>query len=47
LHHSAFSLSVSAPRQVGAGRCEQATEVFKNELVRWTPILTASGAKPE
>jgi hypothetical protein len=38
---------VSAPRQVGAGRGEKATEVFKNELVRWTPILKAGGVKPE
>ena len=26
---------------------EKATEVFKDELVRWTPILKAGGAKPE
>ena len=24
---------------------EKATEVFKDELVRWTPILKAGGAK--
>jgi hypothetical protein len=38
---------VPAPRQVGAGRGEQATEVFKDELMRWTPILKVGGVKPE
>ena len=26
---------------------DKATEVFKDELVRWTPILKAGGTKPE
>jgi hypothetical protein len=30
-----------------ARRGEKATEVFKAELVRWTPILKAGGVKPE
>ena len=33
------------PVRDGGG--EKATDVFKDELVRWTPILKAGGAKPE
>jgi hypothetical protein len=47
LHHSVFSLPVSAPRQVGAGRGEKATDVCKDGLVRWMPILKAGRVKPE
>ena len=39
-----LNLGFEPVRGVGG---DKATEVFKDELVRWTPILKAGGAKPE
>jgi len=39
-----LNLGFEPVRGVGG---EKATEVFKDELVRWTPILKAGGVKPE
>ena len=39
-----LNLGFEPVRGVGGAK---ATEVFKDELVRWMPVLKAGGAKPE
>ena len=39
-----LNLGFEPVRHVGG---EKATDVFKDELVRWTPILKAGAVKPE